>query len=109
MVCDFFAGVQVVSFNHLIANEIGHRRGRPRKDDIHESLKSLTAFRALEADGWHNYFPGETRIHLNYAGVVSFYDTALFPSLRSLRSNKERWDHRLEGINSEDVETLLKP
>jgi hypothetical protein len=40
--------------------------------------------------------------------VVSFYDTELFPNLKPLRYNKERWDHRLEGISSEDVETLLK-
>ena len=40
--------------------------------------------------------------------MVSFYDTALFPTLKPLRSQKERWDHRLEGIGSEDVETLLQ-
>ena len=61
----------------------------------------------------YNYFPGETRIHLNYAGVVSFYGSALFPSLKLLRYNnlKERWDHRLEGpgVSSlEDIETLLE-
>ena len=67
-----------------------------------------TTFRAIEAGTRHNYFPGETRIQLNYAGVVSFYDTTLFPSLKHLRSKQERWDHRLEGISSEDIQTLLK-
>jgi hypothetical protein len=100
MLCDFSAGVEAVSFNHLPANEVDHHRlGIP---------KQPTTFRTLEAGRWHDYFPGETRIHLNYAGVVSLYDTTLFPSLKSLRSNKKRWDHRLEGMDSEDVETLLK-
>ena len=101
MLCDFSAGVEVVSFHQLAARE-------SERGNISEPFKSQTAFRSIEAGSWHNYFPGETRIHLNYAGVVSFYDTALFPSLKPLRYNKERWEHRLEGISSEDVETLLK-
>ena len=100
MLCDFSAGVEVVSFHHLSARQ--NARG-----NISEPLKSPVAFSTIEAGSWHNYFPGETRIHLNYASVVSFYDTALFPSLKPLRYNKERWDHRLEGISSEDVQTLL--
>ena len=102
MLCDFSTGVEVVSFNRLTSNGID-RRQRNR-----DPFKSPTSFRTIEAGGWHNHFPGETRIHLNYAGVVSFYDTALFPSLKSLRSNKERWNHRLQGIGAEDVETFLK-
>ena len=103
MLCDFSAGVEVVSFHHLTARESGHGVGHNS-----EALKVLPVFRTIEAGSWHNYFPGDTRIHLNYASVVSFYDTALFPSLKPLRHNKERWDHRLEGISSEDIKTLLK-
>ena len=103
MLCDFSAGVEVLSFHHLSAEDSEHEHA-----DESELLKSPPDFRTIEAGSWHNHYPGETRIHLNYAGVVSFYDTALFPSLKSLRYNKERWDHRLEGINSEDVETFLK-
>ena len=101
MLCDFSAGVEVVSFHHLNARE-------SERGNISELLKSPTLYRAIEDGSWHNHFPGETRIHLNYAGVVSFYDTALFPSLEPLRYNKERWDHRLEGISTEDVETFSK-
>ena len=101
MLCDFSAGVEMVSFHHLPPREI-------EAGSVSEPLKSPLAFSTIEAGSWHNHFPGETRIHLNYAGVVSFYDTVLFPSLQPLRYNKERWDHRLEGISSEDVETLLK-
>jgi len=102
MLCDFFSGVEAVSFSHLNAEDI--RLGSPRSD----KLKNPMTFRGIEAGMCHNHFPGETRVHLNYAAVVSFYDTALFPSLKFLRSNKERCDHRLEGIDSDDVETLLK-
>ena len=101
MLCDFSAGVEVVSFSQLTATE-------SERGNISEPLKSPSAFRSIEAGSWHNHFPGETRIQLNYAGVVSFYDTALFPSLKPIRHNKDRWDHRLEGISSEDVETLFK-
>ena len=105
MLCDFSAGVEVVSFHRLTGKQ---REPGLRVGSVPEPLKSPINFRTIEAGSWHNYFPGETRIHLNYAGVVSFYDTTLFPSLKSLRYNKERWDHRLEGISSEDVDTLLK-
>ena len=98
MLCDFSAGVEVVSFHHLTA----------REPDPDSSINLPTNFRVIEAGGWHNHFPGETRVHLNYAAMVSFYDTELFPSLIVLRYKKERWDHRLEGIDSDDVETLLK-
>jgi len=117
VLCDFTTGVEVVSFHHLTAREHDPDwKGPPppeRKDldssrNITYSINIPTNFRSMEAGGWHNHFPGETRVHLNYAGVVSFYDTALFPSLKVLRSKKERWDHRLEGISSEDVQTLLK-
>ena len=97
MLCDFSAGVEVVSFHHLTASE-----------KASENISEPLAFRSIESGSWHNHFPGETRIHLNYAGVVSFYDTELFPSLIPLRYDKERWDHRLEGISTEDVETFLK-
>ena len=76
--------------------------------NVSSRIKFPTSFRAVEAGSWHNHFPGETRIHLNYAGILSFYDTALFPSLKRLRSKKERWDHRLQEISFEDVETLLR-
>ena len=116
MLCDFTAGVEVISSQHLTARE-RYRDDRPSegKDmpvgapgNASTPIKTATSFRLIEAGSWHNYFPGETRIRLNYAGILSFYDTALFPSLKRLRSKKERWDHRLQGISSEDVETLLK-
>ena len=95
--------MQICSF-YLTARDTENERGN------FSGLKSPPAVRSIEAGSRYNYFPGETRIHLNYAGVVSFkfYDTVPFPSLKPLRHNKERWDYRLERISSEDVETLLK-
>ena len=82
MLCDFSVGVEVVSFHHLTA----------RESDFGNVSNLLKSPPSIEAGSWHNYFPGETRIHLHYAGVVSFYDTALFkfPSLKPLHYNKER-------------------
>ncbi|KAF8803214.1 hypothetical protein BYT27DRAFT_7195792 [Phlegmacium glaucopus] len=116
MVCDFAAGLEVVSFHYLVPGEgpRGHKRPsviheRQKTDNISDPLPLPTDFRVIEAGSWHNHFPGETRIHLDYAGVVSFYDTALFPSLKILYSGKERWEPlRLKGITPEDVETLWK-
>lgn len=111
MLCDFTAGVEVVSFHHLVAREDGPIRRRKPVDDFYntsEPIKEPTGYRVIEAGSWHNHFPGETRIHLHYAGIISFYDTALFPSLQTLRSKKERWDHRLKGMDSKDVQTLSK-
>ena len=115
MLCDFTAGVEVVSFHHLTAREFDPRwKGPLTRKDMDSSLNTTfpiifpSNFRVIEAGGWHNHFPGETRVHLNYAAMVSFYDTELFPSLKLLRYKKERWDHRLEGIDSDDVQTLLK-
>ncbi|KAF8803213.1 hypothetical protein BYT27DRAFT_7195791 [Phlegmacium glaucopus] len=115
MLCDFAAGLEVVSFHHLVPREMPriHKpqsmiHEKQKMDNISDPIQLPTNFRVIEAGSWHNHFPGETRIHLDYAGVVSFYDTALFPSLKTLYSGKERWEHRLKGITSEDVETLWK-
>ena len=55
MLCDFSAGVELVSFHHLTARE-----------KAIENISEPLAFRSIEAGSWHNHFPGETRIHLNY-------------------------------------------
>ena len=64
MLCDFTAGVEVVSFHHLTARELDPRwKGPPRRKDMDSSRNDIvpinlpTNFRVLEAGGWHNYFP----------------------------------------------------
>ena len=63
-------------------------------------------FEATNAGSWHNRFPGETRVQLNLAGLVSFYDTGLAPSLVDIRAGQERWDHRAQNISSEDLSAV---
>ncbi|TFK33436.1 hypothetical protein BDQ12DRAFT_727758, partial [Crucibulum laeve] len=71
---------------------------------------SGTLFASVESGSWHNHFPGETRIQLDYTRLISFYDAQLFPSLSLAREKDsaplERWDHRLEGISPEDIDVL---
>jgi hypothetical protein len=55
------------------------------------------------AGSWHNHFPGEIRVQLDLARLVSFYDTQLVPSLVPIRMGQERWDHRVQNTSSEDI------
>lgn len=64
------------------------------------------SIRVVEAGSWHNNVPGETRIHLDYTRLISFYDTALFPSLVRAREGKSRLEHRLEGLSKADAIVL---
>ena len=58
------------------------------------------------AGSWHNRFPGETRIQLDLAGLVSFYDTQLVPSLVANRAGQERWDHRVRNTSNADLSAV---
>ncbi|KAI6033293.1 hypothetical protein EDC04DRAFT_2213285 [Pisolithus marmoratus] len=93
MLCNFTSGVRVVSFSNIVDPVM------PRST----SSKFSPTFEAVFAGSWHNRYPGETRIQLDLCGFVSFYDTELVPSLVPARFGKERWDHRLLNISTEDV------
>ncbi|KAH9177289.1 hypothetical protein EDB89DRAFT_1533111 [Lactarius sanguifluus] len=60
---------------------------------------------AYLAGGWHDRAPGETRVHLDYSGLVTFYDTSL-TSLVESRHGKDRLHLRLEGISVLDSERV---
>jgi len=64
------------------------------------------AFEVLHSASWRERYPGETRITLDYSALVSFYDTALVPSLVPHRVGLDRWDHRVAGISPEDIERV---
>lgn len=64
-----------------------------------------TAFEAIRAGMWHNRLPGESRIRLDYAGVVSAYDET-YRSLVEGRQGQTRARHRLAGISDKDKERL---
>ena len=106
MYCNFTVGVEIVSFLNLVA----HDRGIPPMP-----TKPLSAAMALGrgspevvySGSWHNHFPGDTRIRLDYTRFISFYDTFLVPSLVDIRFRQHRLQHRLEGISERDTKAVL--
>ncbi|KAF8556590.1 hypothetical protein OG21DRAFT_1495412 [Imleria badia] len=94
MLCDLTSGVRVISSSNLVSRMIQW----PQKIRL-----QVTMFELMNAGSWHSHFPGETRVQLNLAGLVTFYDTQLAPSLIPIRAGQERWDHRVQNISSEDL------
>ncbi|KAG1883302.1 hypothetical protein F4604DRAFT_1879022 [Suillus subluteus] len=104
MICDFNSHMEVVSFLNLENTRIGVGPAT----DLPEDLNTLHhAYETMHSASWRENYPGETRIVLDYSGLVSFYDTALVPSLVPRRVGLERWDHRVGGISSADIERRL--
>ncbi|KAI0060147.1 hypothetical protein BV25DRAFT_986639 [Artomyces pyxidatus] len=58
-------------------------------------------FQPLVTGSWRNRSPGETRVHADYSGLVTFYDMAL-TSLIAPRRGVPRQNHRLLGISAND-------
>ncbi|KAG2157020.1 hypothetical protein DEU56DRAFT_920690 [Suillus clintonianus] len=103
MVCDFTSHMEVVSFLNLESPRLGKRSPTDLPQDpttVHH------AYEVMHSASWRERHPGETRIILDFSGLVSFYDTALVPSLVSRRVGLERWDHRVGGISSKDIERV---
>ncbi|KAJ7762140.1 hypothetical protein B0H16DRAFT_1368950 [Mycena metata] len=127
VLCDLTAGVEVVSMANLASQGRGGPGGpgpggpggpgRPRPSDLPASNDSLFAtgpfeiaaggFDVIHSGSWHNRYPGDRRIKLDLTQLISFYDTALVPSLVARRLNLERWDHRLLGIIPVDVAAVM--
>jgi len=108
MLCDFTAGLEVVSFYNLASLLLPVSTlsfPTPRMPKIPNDFE-IRMFEVMHAGSWHNRYPGDTRINLDLAGIVSLYDTTLAPSLVSLRAGQERCDHRLQGISHMDIEAV---
>jgi hypothetical protein len=108
MICNFTSHFEVVSFLHLESTRLGV--GAPT-DLPEESIASERpcpcfdiglsysqtsvqhTFEVMHPASWRESYPGETQIILDFSGLVSFYDTALVPSLVPCRVGLERWDH----------------
>ena len=117
MICDFLDSMDVVSILDLIPlNQTGvpeYLPGIPFPMTWPDppklpfgwrgSLPSMrrTAFEAY----WQDHAPRETRVHLDYSGFVTFYDTSL-SSLVEARYGKDRLHLRLEGISELDSERV---
>ncbi|KAG2032233.1 hypothetical protein BDR03DRAFT_970757 [Suillus americanus] len=103
MICNFTSHMEVVSFLNLESTRLGH--GSPT--DLPEDLNTVHhVFELMHSTSRREMYPGETRILLDFSGLVSFYDTTLVPSLVPRRVGLERWDHRVGGISSEDIERV---
>ena len=124
MICDFDAGMELVSESQIVPNI---RRKGPHSDPIDspyrdpppwlpprrpapelppgwrgKTLSSIsTSFEVLNSGMWHNLSPGETRIKIDYSRVISFFDPVL-SSLARARIGKSREEFRLEGISEID-------
>ncbi|KAG1860156.1 hypothetical protein DFJ58DRAFT_715657 [Suillus subalutaceus] len=111
MICDFTSHMEVVSFLNLESTRIGYSSPADLPEDLNNGLiYSRTSvhhvFEIMHSASWHEMYPGETRIMLDFSGLVSFYDTTLVPSLVPRCVGLDRWDHRVEGISSEDIERV---
>ncbi|KAI0060144.1 hypothetical protein BV25DRAFT_1918011 [Artomyces pyxidatus] len=128
MMCDFSAGLQVVSLlNYLpkhfqsqphLRNSTADKDGcvplpprYPSPTGPHISPEGwrralpnnyMTDFQGLVTGSWLNYAPGETRVHVDYSALVTFYDTAL-TSLVAQRRGVRRDFHRLTSISMDDT------
>lgn len=111
MLCNFTSGVEPVSFVNL-ATTLDHfpRDSASTRNhfDPTRSFDSTIFFASLESGSRHDRFPGDTRIQLDLAHLISFYDETMFPSLVSLRQGKERWYHRLADMSKDDIAVLRK-
>ncbi|KAI0246600.1 hypothetical protein BJV78DRAFT_1356043 [Lactifluus subvellereus] len=135
MICDMTDGLEVITLLDLLPkNETGRNR-RPPKDHPGDNPQlpplpvpqfpplppwsgpppnwrgslpgeSTGMFEANRAGSWHDRAPGETRVHLDLTGLVTFYDPTL-SSLVEARQGKDRLHHRLKGISTTDKERAL--
>jgi len=129
MICDFAAGLELVSESQVIPRPAAESRphrpphpdltnlfhralppGRPPANPIlvlppgwRGSIRSdaSSAFEVLNSGMWHNRPPGESRVKIDYSRVLSFFDPAL-SSLVEARVGKPRETFRLDGISEAD-------
>ncbi|KAI9435516.1 hypothetical protein H4582DRAFT_2112310 [Lactarius indigo] len=121
MMCDFLDPMEVVTFLNLIPkNQSTIRRdfpGLPFPLPQPSPSKPPPGWRGSLPNGhrilretylagsWHDLAPGETRVHLDYSGLVTFYDLSLSSLVKS-RHGKDRLHLRLEGISALDSERV---
>src|SRR5712671_29313 len=123
MICDISDGLEVVTLLDVLPKNETEPHTRPAVGPLdiprspphvepppgwHGSLPNYVVgrFEAHVAGGWHDHAPGETRVRLDYTGLVTFYDTTL-SSLVDARWEKDRLHHRLEGISAADAARVL--
>ncbi|KIY42930.1 hypothetical protein FISHEDRAFT_22909, partial [Fistulina hepatica ATCC 64428] len=93
MLCDFAKSVELASALNLAT---------PQKINL-----ARLDLEVMQSGSWHNHYPGDKRVQLDYSQLISFYDTSLVPSLVAARFGVERWDHRILNIDPADVTAVM--
>lgn len=60
----------------------------------------------LQSAAWHYQAPGEARVHLSLAGMVTFYDPNITSLLAARRDHPEMVEHRLVGVAKGEAEWI---
>ncbi|KAG2093517.1 uncharacterized protein F5147DRAFT_421444 [Suillus discolor] len=107
MLCDFTAGVELVSFLHVRLSPKDQDPSTPSLPPL-DPHNRVRRFEVMHSGSWHNRYPGDSRIVLDLTGLVSLYDVSLAPSLVPVREGLERWDHRVLGISSNDISKVMR-
>ncbi|KAG1903804.1 uncharacterized protein F5891DRAFT_1171095, partial [Suillus fuscotomentosus] len=74
MICNFDSHIEVASFLNLERTRLSG--GNPELPED-PNTKVHRAVEITRSASWHDHYPGETRIMLDFSGLVSFCDTAL--------------------------------
>jgi len=125
MICDFNAGMELVSESKIVPHALPEDRFQsdfihpfqrgppPRRPPQNPTLELppgwrgsvrsgiSVAFEVFSSGMWHNRPPGETRIKIDFSRVVSFFDPVL-SSLVEARAGKSREEFRLDEMSKAD-------
>ncbi|KAG5636714.1 hypothetical protein H0H81_007110 [Sphagnurus paluster] len=104
MLCDFSDGLEIVSQLDLVSSRKPHRSSSDNTTKADEISQLVTT--VIETGSWHNHYPGDPRIELDFSRLVSFYDTSLAPSLVPSRRQQKRYEHRPGGVSAIDVQAV---
>ncbi|KAJ7928343.1 hypothetical protein B0H13DRAFT_1968379 [Mycena leptocephala] len=128
MLCDFSQGVELLSADFLAAWWSDHITPALWRPNAYSTLEyppppssallspherspwalDMLRFETVRGGAWHNHYPGDTRIVLDLTRFISFYDTALVPSLIARRDLSGRFggsNTRLQEVLAPGVNT----
>jgi hypothetical protein len=111
MLCDFSDGVKLVSNSNIVDYYVPPPpagiprwnvsvpppgwKGRLRHYDS-------IGFETIQAGSWHNHAPGETRMKVDFSGLVSLFDPAI-TSLVEARRHQTREEYRVANMSETDI------
>jgi len=111
MYCNFTDGLKVAEVIDLIPQNkslvlIGQQQPPPVgwKGTLMDGREAFV--NTLASGAWHNQYPGEPHVRIDYTSILSFYDPSLL-SLVRFRHGQPRKHHRLFGISESDISLKL--